>query len=68
MDSDFADDLDKRRSTSCIFTISNVSVSWNFQLQKIVDLSSIEAEYITCDVVKKGPLDKEIVMENGFYW
>ena len=47
MDSDFAADLDKRRSLTCyVFTIGGCAVSWRATLQSIVALSTTEAEYM----------------------
>ena len=48
VDSDFAGDVDNRGSTtSYIFTLRSEAVSWVSKLQKIVTLSTIEAEYVT---------------------
>ncbi|KAK0588036.1 hypothetical protein LWI29_033216 [Acer saccharum] len=47
VDSDYAGDRDKRRSTSSyLFTIAGCCVSWKSQLQSVVALSTTEAEYI----------------------
>ena len=47
VDSDFAGDLDKRRSlTGYIFTVSGCAISWKATLQHIVALSTTEAEYM----------------------
>ncbi|KAK0584014.1 hypothetical protein LWI29_006522 [Acer saccharum] len=47
VDSDYAGDRDKRRSTSSyFFTIAGCCVSWKSQLQSVVALSTTEAEYI----------------------
>ena len=47
VDSDFAGDLDKRRSlTGYIFTVSGCAIRWKATLQHIVALSTIEAEYM----------------------
>ncbi|KAF2314833.1 hypothetical protein GH714_036850 [Hevea brasiliensis] len=47
MDSNFARDLDKRRSlTGYLFTLFRSAISWKATLQAIVALSTIEAEYI----------------------
>ena len=44
VDSDFAGDLDKRRSTSgYVFTLAGGAISWMSKLQNIVALSTIEA-------------------------
>lgn len=46
-DSDYAADLDKRRSLSgYVFTVGGNVVSWKSRLQHVVALSTIEAEYI----------------------
>ncbi|KAK0603791.1 hypothetical protein LWI29_008696 [Acer saccharum] len=47
VDSDYAGDRDKRRSTSSyFFIIAGCCVSWKSQLQSVVALSTTEAEYI----------------------
>ena len=47
VNSDFAGDLDKRRSTSgYVFTLAGGAISWMSKLQEIVALSTTEAEYI----------------------
>jgi hypothetical protein len=47
VDSDFADDLDKMRSTSgYIFTLAGGAISWMSKIQRIVVLSTTEIEYI----------------------
>ena len=44
VDSDFAGDLDKRRSTSCyVFNIAGGAISWLSKFHNIVALSTIEA-------------------------
>ena len=46
VDSDYAGDLDKRRSlTGYLFTLNNCTVNWKAQLQSVVALSTTEAEY-----------------------
>ena len=48
VDSDFAGDLDKRRSTSgYVFTFAGGPISWMSKLQSIVALSTTEAEYVS---------------------
>ena len=47
MDSDFAADLDKRRSlTGYVFTISGCAVSWKDTLQGVVAQSTTKVEYM----------------------
>ncbi|KAH9762162.1 Integrase catalytic domain-containing protein [Citrus sinensis] len=47
VDSDFAGDLDKRKSTTgYVFTLAGAAVSWISKLQTIVALSTTEAEYM----------------------
>ncbi|KAH9705857.1 hypothetical protein KPL70_012031 [Citrus sinensis] len=47
VDSDFAGDLDKRKSTTgYVFALAGVAVSWVSKLQTVVALSTTEAEYM----------------------
>ena len=47
VDSDFAGDLDKRKSTTgYVFTLAGGAVSWVSKLQTVVALSTTEAEYM----------------------
>ena len=56
VDSDYAGDLDKRRSTTrYVFTLFQAPVSWRSILQFTVTLSSIEAKYIAMmDAIKEA--------------
>jgi hypothetical protein len=56
VDSDFATDLDRRRSlTSYVFTVGGCAVSWRACLQPTVAQSITEAEYIAvCDACKEA--------------
>ena len=46
--SNFASDLDKRRSTSVyVFTLAGGPISWMSKLQDVVTLSTTEAEYVS---------------------
>lgn len=46
-DSDFAGDVDSRKSTSgYVFLIDNAAVAWSSKKQPIVTLSTTEAEYV----------------------
>jgi KUP system potassium uptake protein len=47
VDSYFAGDLEKRKSTTgYVFIIAGGAVSWVFKLQTVVALSTIEVEYM----------------------
>ena len=47
MDSDYAGDKDKRKSTTAyFFTLCRNCISWKSQLQNVVALSTTEVEYI----------------------
>ncbi|KAG8471995.1 hypothetical protein CXB51_036506 [Gossypium anomalum] len=47
VDTDFAGDLDRRRSlTGCVFTIGGCAISWKATLQTAVALSTTEAKYM----------------------
>ena len=47
MDSDFAGDLDKCRSTTAyVFTLASGPVSWKSNLQSTIALSTTETEYM----------------------
>jgi hypothetical protein len=55
-DSDYAGDSDDRKSTSgYIFLLAGAAISWRAQKQKVVALSSTEAEYVGyADASKEG--------------
>ncbi|KAH9754792.1 Integrase catalytic domain-containing protein [Citrus sinensis] len=71
-DSDFAGDLDKRRSTTgYVFTLGGGTISWRSILQSTIALSTTEAEYMAAtEAVKeaiwlKGLLgDLGVIQEN----
>jgi len=47
VDSDYAADLDKRRSlTAYVFTLGSCAVSWKATLQPVFALPTTEAEYM----------------------
>ncbi|KAH9668944.1 hypothetical protein KPL70_021590 [Citrus sinensis] len=56
VDSDFAGDLDRRKSTSgYMFVLNSYLISWKSSLQTVVALSSTEAEFIaTTEAVKEA--------------
>ena len=46
-DSDFADDVEDRKSTSeHVFFLGSLTITWNILKQKVVALSSCKAKYI----------------------
>ncbi|KAH9327865.1 hypothetical protein KI387_044357, partial [Taxus chinensis] len=52
--SDMAGDVDSRRSTTCyIYTVGGTAVSWISRLQKLVALSTTEAEYVAATEARK---------------
>ena len=54
VDADAAENVDIRRSTiGYVYTLGGTAVSWSSQLQKIVALSTTEAEYITITEASK---------------
>ncbi|XP_070019638.1 secreted RxLR effector protein 161-like [Nicotiana sylvestris] len=67
VDSDYAWDLDKRRSlTGYIFTLSGIVISWKETLHSVVVLSAIEAEYIAItEVVKEAIWLQGLVSDLG---
>ena len=47
VDSDYAADLDRRRSlTGYVFTVASCAVSWKATLQSVVAMSTTETEYM----------------------
>ncbi|CAO2827530.1 unnamed protein product [Amaranthus hypochondriacus] len=54
VDADFGGEVDNRKSTTgYVFTVGNTAVSWMSQLQKIVALSTTEAEYVAVTEASK---------------
>lgn len=54
VDADLAGEIDHRRSTTgYVFTMGSTAVSWVAQLQKIVALSTTEAEYVAVTEASK---------------
>jgi hypothetical protein len=63
VDSDYAADLDRRRSiTGYVFTVGSCAVSWRATLQSVVALSTTEAEYIAI-----YEACKELIWLKGLY-
>ena len=61
-DSDYAGEVETRRSTSGFaFMINNSIVSWNSERQKCVSLSTTESEYVAA-----ANATKEMVWLKGF--
>ncbi|KAM6600577.1 hypothetical protein CsatA_020186 [Cannabis sativa] len=67
VDSDYAGDIDTRRSQSgWVFRVNCCTISWKANLQTIVALSTTEAEYISCtEAVKEAIWLKGITRELG---
>uniref|UniRef100_A0A1J3IYK5 Retrovirus-related Pol polyprotein from transposon TNT 1-94 n=1 Tax=Noccaea caerulescens TaxID=107243 RepID=A0A1J3IYK5_NOCCA len=67
-DSDYATDLDRRRSvTGFIFQVWGNTVSWRSNLQSVVALSTTEAEYMALSIaVKEAIWLKGLCSELGF--
>jgi hypothetical protein len=54
VDSDMAGDKDSRRSTiGYVFTVGGTIISWILKLQKVVSLSTTEAEYVVATEASK---------------
>lgn len=66
-DSDYAADIDTRRSTSgYIFKLSNGPITWTSKRQTVVSLSTAEAEYIAaCLTVKDSIWIRKLLSELG---
>ncbi|RVW71154.1 Retrovirus-related Pol polyprotein from transposon TNT 1-94 [Vitis vinifera] len=62
VDADFASDIDSRKSTTgFVFTLGGTTISWTSNLQKIVTLSTTEAEYVAATETVK-----EMIWLHGF--
>ncbi|KAL5838301.1 hypothetical protein ACOSQ3_015470 [Xanthoceras sorbifolium] len=68
VDADFAGEVDHRRSTTgYVFTIGTTAVSWMSQIQKIVALSTTEAEYVAVTEASKEMIWLQgLLIELGF--
>lgn len=68
-DSDFAANLDNRKSQSgYVWTLYGTAVSWKSNLQPVVALSTTEAEYISLtEAVKEGLWLKGILEDFGVH-
>ena len=66
-DSDYAADLDRRRSTTgYVFTVGGNTMSWKSNLQSIVALSTTEAEYVALtEAVKEALWIKGLLSDMG---
>jgi hypothetical protein len=64
VDSDMAGDKDSRRSTTgYVFTIGGTTISWISKLQKVVALSTTEAEYVVATEASKEMIWLQRFME-----
>ena len=64
VDSDYAGDLDKSKSTSgYVFTLAGRAVSWVSKLQSIVATSTTEAEYVTATQASKEAIWLQMLLE-----
>lgn len=54
--SDFAGNVDNRRSQSGVFTMFGAAISWKSSLQSVVALSTTEAEFMALTAAVKGEL------------
>jgi hypothetical protein len=69
VDSDYAGDLDGRKSTSgFVFMSGSAAVSWGSKLQPIVALSTVEAEFISmCTGVQEALWFAKLIADFGEY-
>ncbi|KAH9670648.1 hypothetical protein KPL70_017055 [Citrus sinensis] len=67
VDSDFAGDLDKRKSTTgYVFILAGIAVSWISKLQTVVVLSTTEAEYMAAtQACKEAIWIQRLLEEHG---
>ncbi|XP_072090400.1 secreted RxLR effector protein 161-like [Arachis hypogaea] len=66
VDSDFAGDIDKRKSTiRYVFILVGGAVSWLSKLQTVVSISTIEAEYMAATQACKEAIWIQRLMENS---
>jgi hypothetical protein len=64
VDSDMVGDKDSRRSTTrYVFTVGGTIVSWISKLQKVVSLSTMEAEYVVATEASKEMIWLQRFME-----
>ena len=62
VDADFAGDINSRKSTiGFVFTLGGTVISWASNLQKIVTLSTTEAEYVAATEAGKEIDRKSVV-------
>jgi len=67
-DSDYAGNLDDRKSTSgYMFMMNNGPVSWASRLQRVTATSTVEAEYVAlCEAVKEACYLRQVLFDMGF--
>jgi len=66
-DSDWAGDLNDRKSVGCyIIFLNGVPIAWRLRSQKVVSLSSSEAEFYACaEAVREVPFVAQILLFLG---
>ena len=66
VDADYAGEVDNRRSTTCLFTLSGGPICWKSTLQSIVAMSITEDEYMAvAEAAKEALWLKGLVKELG---
>jgi hypothetical protein len=64
VDSDMVGDKDsRRRTTGYVFTVGGTTISWISKLQKVILLSTIEAEYVVATEASKEMIWLQRFME-----
>lgn len=68
-DSDYAGDIDTRRSTSgYVFKLSDGPITWMSKRQNCITLSTAEAEYIAaCLAVKESVWIRKLLCDLGYF-
>lgn len=69
VDPNYDANRDNRKSNTCyVFTLCRSCISWKYQLQSIVALSTTESEYTTItNAIKEASWLKDILFEIGYF-